>query len=258
MNKYPPKILIIGGHDPTGGAGIQADIETLTNLNCHAVCLISCLTSQSTSKFKKSYPINSQIFREQSELLLSDVEINAVKIGAIGSAEIANEIIRILKKLKRKQKVIIDPIIRPSMGGTLADQKLIKKIKEEIFPFSYLITPNLEEAYILNDKISKEELIIKPNLIAENILLKDCMPLSNKIINKLYSSKKLTKEWALNRVDGNYHGTGCTLASAITGLLAKKKSLEQSIEDAQSFTHESIKNAFPLGKGQKILKRLLI
>ena len=186
------------------------------------------------------------------------MEINAVKIGAIGSIEIANEIIRILKKLKKKQKVIIDPIIRPSMGGTLTDQKLIKKIKEEIFPFSYLITPNLEEAYILNDKISKEELIIKPNLIAENILLKDCVPLSNKIINRLYKSKKLKKEWVLNRVDGNYHGTGCTLASAITGLLAKKKSLEQSIEDAQSFTHESIKNAFSLGKGQKILKRLLI
>ena len=110
----------------------------------------------------------------------------------------------------------------------------------------------------MNDKISKEELIITPNLIAENILLKDCVPLSNKIINKLYLSKKLKKEWVLNRVDGNYHGTGCTLASAITGLLAKKKSLEQSIEDAQSFTHESIKNAFSLGKGQKILKRLLI
>ena len=107
----------------------------------------------------------------------------------------------------------------------------------------------------MNDKISKEELIIKPNLIAEKILLKDCVPLSNKIINRLYKSKKLKKEWVLNRVDGNYHGRGCTLASAITGLLAKKKSLEQSIEDAQSFTHKSIKNAFSLGKGQKILKR---
>lgn len=254
MPKKTSNILVIGGHDPTGGAGIQADIETLTALKCHPSCLISCLTSQNTSKFVKTYPIKSEVFKEQAQLLMSDINFDLIKVGAIGSEKIADEIIEILKILNKK--VIIDPIISASMGGEIANLELIKKIKEEIFPLSYLITPNFSEAKILSEDSTLNGLISNENMNITNILVKDCKPIKNKITNQLYTSKKLVEEWTFNRIPGSYHGTGCTLSSAITGFLSQGYALKDSIKLAQVFTSESIKNSFTIGKGQKILERI--
>tara|TARA_B110000014_G_C20126756_1_gene601125 strand:+ start:5370 stop:6149 length:780 start_codon:yes stop_codon:yes gene_type:complete len=254
MQSNIPTILVIGGHDPTGGAGIQADIETIKSLNCHPVTLITCLTSQNTYEFKNLIPVDSNFFREQANLLISDVNIDYIKIGAIGSINIANEIIKILKKIKKK--VILDPIISASMGGKLTHSKLQKKIKEEIFPLSYLITPNADEAIKFSKGINLQNPDWTFSINSKNILLKDIHPKENRIINQLYLSNKLSKQWSIKRSPKNYHGTGCTLAAGISAFLAQKNNLEKSIDLALKFVKYSMKDSFELGKGQRILRRV--
>jgi len=247
-----PKILVIGGHDPTGGAGIQADIETIKSHNCHPVTLISCLTSQNTNKFKRSYPVDPRIFREQADLLLSDVSIDIIKIGAVGSAEILMEIMRLLKKINKP--TVFDPIISPAMGGKLTSKGLLEEIKKKVFPFCYLITPNFNELLTMTNssKLILEDL---KNLGTKYILVKDSEPKEKNIVNTLYFKSKFKKEWQVERVKKEFHGTGCTLAAAIAANLSNKISIEESISLALQFINLSINDSFSIGKGQRILRR---
>ena len=135
-----PIVLTIGGHDPTGGAGIIKDIEAIKSNNCHAVSLVSCLTCQNTYQFKNIVPVDSLLFSEQADVLLSGVQINTVKIGAISSLDLVEIVkISILDRLENI-KVILDPVIKSSTQGTLADQATIDGLKSIIFPKSMVLS----------------------------------------------------------------------------------------------------------------------
>ena len=250
-----PIVLTIGGHDPTGGAGIIKDIEAIKSNNCHAVSLVSCLTCQNTYQFKKIVPVDSLLFSEQADVLLSGVQINTVKIGAISSLDLVEIVkISILDRLENI-KVILDPVIKSSTQGTLADQATIDGLKSIIFPKSYLITPNLEEAKILsgkNDLNSALEVLF--SFSPKYILVKDIEDSKEKIVNQLYSQDGLVRSWSNRRLKGNFHGTGCYLASSIASLIASSETIETSIQLAQLNTLKAIKNSIKIGQGQRILR----
>ena len=250
-----PIVLTIGGHDPTGGAGIIKDIEAIKSNNCHAVSLVSCLTCQNTYQFKNIVPVDSLLFSEQADVLLSGVQINTVKIGAISSLDLVEIVkISILDRLENI-KVILDPVIKSSTQGTLADQATIDGLKSIIFPKSYLITPNLEEAKILsgkNDLNSALEVLF--SFSPKYILVKDIEDSKEKIVNQLYSQDGLVRSWSNRRLKGNFHGTGCYLASSIASLIASSETIETSIQLAQLNTLKAIKNSIKIGQGQRILR----
>lgn len=254
MKNKLPVVLVIGGHDPTGGAGIQSDIETVTSLNCHAVSLITCLTSQNTKEFLISDPVNPDTFFSQGKALISDVNIDVIKIGAVGSSKIVEKINDLLTLMKNSP-VIVDPIIRSSSGGILTNKKSLDALKSLIFPKSFLVTPNLEEA----KSISGEEnldLVIENllNLCTQYLLIKDVEKSKNLIVNNLYSKSKFIKHWENPRIEGKFHGTGCSLASSIACFMAKSRNIIESIDLAQKYTLKAIINSVKIGKGQKILK----
>ena len=255
MSPKLPVILAIGGHDPTGGAGIQADIETITSHDCHAVSLITCLTSQNTKEFMATDEVDPNVFAKQARSLLSDVRVDVVKIGAIGSLEIAKEISGLLSYLKNVV-VIVDPVIKSSSGGTLVKKEALEVLKSLIFPKSLLITPNLEEAMALSRKENLD--MVLEDLFSfnpQNILIKDIKLSKKSITNCLYSKRKLIKKWNNPKVQGNFHGTGCNLASSISCFVARSKNIKDSIELAQTYIYQSIKNSVEIGKGQRILKK---
>ena len=173
MSRKLPIILVIGGHDPTGGAGIQKDIETIASLNCHAVSLITCLTSQNTQDFSLVNSVNPNVFVKQAKNLFSDVSIDVIKIGAIGSLKIAEKISDFLNSLKNI-KVVLDPVIKTSSGGALINKETIEGLKTLLFPKSFLITPNLNEAKSLSgEKNLKKALGILFSYSPKYILMKD-------------------------------------------------------------------------------------
>ena len=254
MSYSLPVILTIGGHDPSGGAGIQADIETITSHGCHAVSLITCLTSQNTKDFFKVDVLNPNIFNSQAESLLSDITIDAIKIGVIGNLKMLEEINKLLNKLEGVA-VIFDPGIKSTSGGTLTESTLLESLKSLIFPKSFLVTPNIEELKSISGKrdlsSALEDLF---SFSPKHILVKDVQKSKDHIINSLYTDNKLINSWINRKIEGSYHGTGSNLASSIACSIAKSKNIEESIKLAQEFTSKAIKNSIRVGKGQKILK----
>tara|TARA_Y100000590_G_scaffold71314_1_gene78321 strand:- start:190 stop:960 length:771 start_codon:yes stop_codon:yes gene_type:complete len=254
MANQLPVILTIGGYDPTGGAGVTADIETITSLRCHPITLITCLTSQNTKKFDLIEPVNIDVFISQADLLLSDFKIDVIKIGALANDKIVEETKRILNKLK-DTKIVIDPVIETTTGGLLTNKPTLQALKELIFPMAYLLTPNLAEAKVLSGKDDLNQIVEELSSVSSNyLLIKDIDKSNKEIVSHLYSNKELKKSWSTPKIPGSFHGTGCHLASSISCFLAHSKSLEESIELGQKNTIKAINGSVKLGKGQSILK----
>ncbi len=253
MKEKKETILVIGGHDPTGGAGIQADIETITSFNCHAVTLITCLTSQNTSEFKSSYSINKRVFQSQAEFLLKDIKAKVVKIGALGNG-LVEPIISILNEVG-DIPIVYDPVVFTSSGGQMSSQKTQSKSKELLLKRTKLITPNLAEIYQLTKSDSLEQAIkLFVKYGCSYILCKDLKPESRLIVNRLYKKNELINEWEINRIDGSFHGTGCNLSSAIASNIAKGIEMKVAIDEAIDFVNRKITNSLNIGKGSNILK----
>lgn len=254
MNKGMPVILTIGGYDPTGGAGISADIRTISSLECYPISLISCLTSQNTNQFKLLESVNPNLFKDQAESLLSDFKIDLIKIGVLASVEIVKETKKILESLEGI-KVVVDPVIESSSGGLLANHPTLEAIKELIFPDSYLITPNLSEAEVLSNKKDLDSIIKDPFMLSSNFLLiKDIAYSKDTITNNLYSKTNLLKSWSVTKEKGNFHGTGCYLASCISCFLAQSKNIEEAINLGLQKTMNGIEGSFTTKNSNRILR----
>jgi hydroxymethylpyrimidine/phosphomethylpyrimidine kinase len=250
-----PIVLSISGHDPSGGAGIQADIETISALGGHAATAISCLTIQDSRNVRELTPLEPEQIIRQVETLWSDYTIRAIKIGLIGSADGARAIGELLAQ-HPGIPVILDPILAAGGGTVLASQRLIDTIIERIIPFTTLVTPNSQEARKLTGleylDQSAEHLMQKG---AESVLITGTHEASEAVINTFYRPKlePLIQSWP--RLDHSYHGSGCTIASAVATELAKGSSLEQAVTLAQRYTWESLASGWQPGKGQHIPNR---
>jgi hydroxymethylpyrimidine/phosphomethylpyrimidine kinase len=259
--KLKSKILIIAGSDSSGGAGIQADIKTVTALGSYAMTAITAITIQNTTGVKSIVPIDPKEISNQIEFTSKDIKPDAIKIGMLHSTEVIKSVIRSLDLIKVK-KIILDPVMIAKGGAKLIDDKAVKLLKNELIQKVSLITPNISEAEILtNTKIkTKEDMIfaasILINLGAKNVFIKGGH-LDSKVVQDIFVNKKEIMLIKNKRITtSNTHGTGCTLSSAISTFFACGKTLKKSCELATKYVNNSIRSNLNYGKGQGPINHL--
>jgi len=259
--KIKSKILIIAGSDSSGGAGIQADIKSVTSLGSYAMTAITAVTVQNTTGVKSIIPIPIKEISNQIEFTSKDIKPDSVKIGMLHSTRVINSVLKSIKKSKLK-KIILDPVMVAKGGTKLIDNKAILVLKKKLIKKVDLITPNIPEAEILTKiKIKsitdmKNAAKILLDLGAKNVLIKGGH-LSSKNLKDIFVNKKETAIFVNKKIDTkNTHGTGCTLSSAIATYLSCGKDLIKSCELGIKYVNEAIRSNLNLGKGNGPINHL--
>lgn len=256
MSANRPVVLCFSGHDPSGGAGIQADIETIFSHCCHPASVITALTEQDSRNVKKLIPQQPDDIISQAETLLSDFKVAAIKIGLIGDAAIARAIAEILRQCPGIP-VVLDPVLAAGGGTELASQALITTIVELLLPLTTVLTPNSEEARRLS---GQQDLTDCAQWLqdkgADYVLITGTHEQSEQVHNRLFMPDNLSETFNWQRLPHHYHGSGCTLASAIAALLAQGLDVFTAANEAQEFTWQSLAAAYKPGHGQHNPNRL--
>jgi hydroxymethylpyrimidine/phosphomethylpyrimidine kinase len=255
------KILIIAGSDSSGGAGIQADIKTVTALGSFAMTAITAVTSQNTTGVKSIIAIEPKEISNQIIFTSKDIKPDAVKIGMLHTSEVINAVIKSLDKINVK-KIVLDPVMVAKGGAKLTDNKAIHSLKVKLIKRVMLITPNIPEAEILTKTRikSKEDMIFAANKLieigAKNVLIKGGH-LKSKLVQDIFVNKSDIKIFNSPRYKTkNTHGTGCTLSSAITSFLSCGKTIKKSCELGIKYVHFAIKTNPNYGKGHGPINHL--
>ena len=252
--KINSKILIIAGSDSSGGAGIQADIKTVSSLGSYAMTAITAVTSQNTTGVSSIFSLPPIEISKQIEFTSKDIRPDAIKIGMLGNTKVINAVIKSISKINVK-RIILDPVMVAKGGTRLIDNKSIDILKKKLLKKVSLITPNIPEAEILaNQKInSKNDMIIAGKKIlilgAKCVLIKGGH-LNSKIAYDILVDKKNFFIFKNKKIKTkNTHGTGCTLSSAIATYYSCGKSLKKSCEKAIKYVNQAINYAPKFGKG---------
>ena len=261
MIKSPPNVMTFSATDPTGGAGLQADILTISSLGCHPVSISTGFTVQDTIGVNKLIPIASDLVNDQARLILEDMEVEIFKLGLLGSKENITTIAEIISDYP-EIPLIIDPVLASGRGDEFSDIEARNMMMELLFPESLLITPNsLEARQLVSNEDEPSDLSIEvcarrlKEMGCENILITGTHENTENVINTLYSSSNQITPYHWDRLPGSYHGSGCTLTSAISAYYALGLSIEEAVEEAQHFTWQALKNGFKPGMGQLIPNR---
>lgn len=248
--------LAIGGHDPCGGAGIQADIEAIGALGGYATSAVTCLTVQDTRNVQQLIPVGPDLVIAQANAVLADLPVAAIKIGLVGDAAIAHRLAQLLRQ-HPEIPVVLDPVLAAGGGATLANDALRRTLIKELLPQAYLLTPNSNEARLLTGAHNLDN--CARGLLdggARQVLITGAHEESPEVTNALYGQEGLINSWEWDRLPGEYHGSGCTLASAAAALLAQGLDLIDAVKKAQEFTWQSLAHAHRLGRGQRLPNRL--
>ena len=253
--------MIIAGSDSSGGAGIQADIKTITALGSYAMTAITAVTVQNTTGVKSIIPIEAKEISNQIVFTSKDIKPDAVKIGMLHSSKVIKSVMHSLEFIKVK-KIILDPVMVAKGGTKLIDDKAIRLLKNKLIKKVSLITPNIPEAEILtNTEIkNKEDMIFAAKILiglgAKNVFIKgghlDSESIQDIFVNnkeiKIFKNRKITTS--------NTHGTGCTLSSAISTFFSCGKTLKNSCELATKYVNNSIRSNLNYGKGHGPINHL--
>jgi hydroxymethylpyrimidine/phosphomethylpyrimidine kinase len=252
--KPKSKVLIIAGSDSSGGAGIQADIKTVTTLGSYAMTAITAVTVQNTTGVSSVISIDAKEIEKQILFTCKDIKPDAIKIGMLHSSKVIMSVISALKKVKTP-KIVLDPVMVTKSGTKLINQKAIEMLKETLIKKAYLITPNIPEAEILTrTKIRNfEDMIHAANILlnlgAKNILIKGGH-LKTKMVQDIFVNRKEIKIFKNKKfTTKNTHGTGCTLSSAIATYLSCGKLLKKSCELGIKYVNQAIGSNPNYGKG---------
>jgi len=259
--KTKSKILIIAGSDSSGGAGIQADIKTVTALGSYAMTAVTAVTVQNTKGVSAVIPIKPKEIGKQILFTCKDIKPNAIKIGMLHSSQVIMSVVNALKKVKTS-KIVLDPVMVAKGGARLINQSAIKTLKDKLIKKAYLITPNIPEAEVLTKtKINNLEDMIN----AANILIK--FGVRNVLLKGGHRKSKYMEDVLLNRKEikifknkkiktRNTHGTGCTLSSAIATFLSCGKPLKKSCELGIKYVNQAIGSNPNYGKGHGPINHL--
>ena len=249
INPSKPVVLVIAGHDPCGGAGIQADIETISALGCQAVTVITALTAQNTREINDILPIAPEFFEQQLSTLIKDLTISTCKIGMIGNSANVQIIADILLKLK--VPVVLDPVMLSGSGQILTDGDLIQLMINNLFPLVTIITPNSIEARELTKTDNLEA--AATDLLdcgCQSVLITGTHENTPAVTNTLYQDTLSPLQYGCERLPGTYHGSGCTLSAAIATHLALGDEITVAVEKSLNYTWQTLKNAIQYGKTQ--------
>lgn len=252
------KVLTIAGSDPSGGAGIQADIKTMAANGVYAMSVITSLTAQNTTGVYGIFDVSAEFVEKQMESVFEDIFPDSVKIGMVSSCEIISVICRVLKRYK-PQNIVIDPVMVSTSGSKLICDDAINSLVDNLFPMARVITPNISEAEILSgrkiENIADMEECAK--FLSEkyniDVLIKGGHGIKD-ANDLLWEKGEMTWFFGERINNPNTHGTGCTLSSAIASNLAKGYSLKVSIANSKDYITKALMANLNLGKGSGPLK----
>lgn len=256
MHTHRPAVICFSGHDPSGGAGVQADIETLVSHQCHAGSIITALTEQDTGNVVRLLPQTPEAFFAQARTLLKDIMPEVFKIGLIGDAGIAGAIGQILREHPHVP-VVLDPILAAGGGAALASEALLTVLREELLPLTTIATPNSVEAR----KLAPEAANLEQCALAlldkgcDYVLITGTHEATPAVTNQLFHQGNCIETYSWDRLPGSYHGSGCTLAAAIAAMLAHGLDMETAVLEAQEYTWNTLEAGYRPGGGQHVPNR---
>jgi hydroxymethylpyrimidine/phosphomethylpyrimidine kinase len=247
--------LTIAGSDPTGGAGLQADLKVFNALGVLGLSAVSALTAQNTEGVDSIFPVDKDAFEKQLRVLLTDIRPDALKAGMLYSTW-AVEITRVILKEFSLTNLVIDPVTVSSSGTSLVDGGTLDSIKDILFPFARVITPNIYEASVLTgimieDKKGMEEAAALLKHMGPDVVVITGGHLNEKAIDLFYDGHFYPFEG--KKIPGQYHGTGCTFSAAVAAFLACDYSPFESVRKAKDFVFNAIKGATRPGRGMNLL-----
>jgi len=247
------KVLSIAGSDPSGGAGIQADLKIFQALGVYGMAVPAALTVQNSKGVAGAYPVAPRTLTEQLDFLLFDVRPDAVKTGMLLTKQAVQTVSRAVRKYRIKN-LIIDPVIRSTSGRALLKPDAFKCLRKDLFPLALVITPNLPEAEALSGMTIRTDEDM--NDAAEHLLGLGSKYVLIKgghrpgpAVDTLYGGKTIHR-FSTERQEGEFHGTGCVLSSAIAVFIAQGLPVEKAVEKAKQFVEKMFKKAAPLGRGK--------
>jgi hydroxymethylpyrimidine/phosphomethylpyrimidine kinase len=261
--RAPPVVLSFAASDPSGGAGLQADLLTFASMGCHPLTVVTAITVQDTAGVEDMFAVDADWVADQARVLLEDMPVAAFKIGLIGSIENIAAIAEVVSDYP-DVPLILDPVIASGRGDELATEDMVAAMKELLLPQTTIITPNSIEARRLSadEGADAEELALDEcarrilALGCEFVLITGTHENTPAVINTLYGESGTLRSDSWQRLPGSYHGSGCTLASAIAANLANGFDLADAVRDAQDYTWQTLNAGFRPGMGQYVPDRL--
>lgn len=261
MPSLPPIVLTFAASDPTSGAGLQADLLTLASMGCHPLSVITAITVQDTRGVEGMLAIEAEWVADQARRLLEDMPVAAFKLGVLGSAENVTAVAEIVSDYP-DVPVILDPVLASGRGDSLANEDMIDALCELLVPQASVVTPNSIEARRLAEKDDDVE---EPGLEesarrlltlgCEYVLVTGTHEATADVVNRLYGHEGMVREDRWQRLPGSYHGSGCTLASAIAAAIANGLATPEAVREAQEYTWQALAGGFRPGMGQLLPDR---
>jgi hydroxymethylpyrimidine/phosphomethylpyrimidine kinase len=255
-NAAPPVVLVIAGNDPSGGAGLAADIQAVTALAAHPAPVVTALTVQDTRDAYRVEAVPPALVAEQARAVLADLPVRAIKLGLLATAGIGAAVADLLAE-HAGIPVVLDPVLVASGGGRLAESALIEVLLTRLLPRAAVVTPNASELRALAPQpptsAARAAALIAAG--AQHVLVKGGDEPTEEVHNVLYDRAGAVEHFTWSRLPQRYHGSGCTLASAIAALLAHGKPARAAVEAAQRYTFEALRRGFRPGGGQHLPHR---
>ena len=248
-------MLTFAASDPSGGAGMQADILTLASMGCHPLSVITAITVQDTLGVEGVQPLDAEWVADQARCLLEDMPVDAFKIGVLGSVENIAAIAEILSDYP-DVPLVLDPVLASGRGDELATDEMLHAMRELLLPQTTILTPNSMEARRLAEPTtttSRRSPLCAQRLIemgCEYVLITGTHEPTPQVVNTLYGKSGVVRTDSWQRLPGSYHGSGCTLASAIAAMLANGLELPEAVREAQDYTWHALQKAYRPGMGQ--------
>lgn len=251
----PPMVLTFAASDPTGGAGVQADLLTIAALDCHPLSVITGLTVQDTRGVARVMAVESEWVRSQAQHVLADIEAAAFKTGVLGSAANVRAVTEITASHARVP-LVVDPVLASGRGDALAEDGTLEAMRKYLLPRTTVLTPNSVEARRLAGESSLAACARR--LVDDGckyVLITGTHEATDEVVNTLYDGTGVVREDRWQRLAGEYHGSGCTLSSAIAARLAHGAAIADAVREAQDFTWHSLAAGFRAGHGQLLPQR---
>lgn len=247
----PPVVLVIAGNDPSGGAGLAADIQAITAAGAHPAPVVAALTVQDSHDVSSVRAIPAAEVVAQAQAVLADLPVKAVKLGLLAGAEVGRAVAGLLAR-HPAIPVVLDPVLAASGGGQLAEDALLEVYRDALFPLTTLVTPNAAESRRFAPGAVDPAARAKALLFAgaRHVLVKGADEETPEVHNHLFGPDGLHREFAWPRLPGRFHGSGCTLASAIAARLALGQGMEEAVEAGQLYTWVSLERGWRPGRGQ--------
>ncbi len=263
MLQPPPIVLSFSANDSSGGAGIQADILTLASMGCHPLSVITAVTVQDTVGVDDVMALDPGWVADQARAVLEDMPVHVFKIGMLGSVEIIAAVAEIVSDYP-DIPIVLDPVLSSGRGDELASEDMISAMRELLLPQTTIITPNSMEARRLaqDEAEDSDELDLGQcggrilHMGCEYVLITGAHENTRQVTNTLYTASGIVRSDVWQRLTGSYHGSGCTLASAIAATLANGLAVSDGVYEAQEYTWQTLKAGFHPGMGQYLPDRL--